>query len=119
MKKIGIIGSRDFKEKEIIAKFMRTLKDAEIVSGGAAGADTFAEEIAKELGVPTKIFRPNFRLGYDVNAYHERNKRIAEYSDEIHVFWRKPTPGSKSTMRYAALLNKPVHVHETIKGAES
>ena len=57
MKKIGIIGSRDFKEKEIIAKFMRTLKDVEIVSGGAAGADTFAEEIAKELGAKSVALR--------------------------------------------------------------
>jgi len=69
MKRIAIIGSRNFKEKEAIARFMRTLTDVEIVTGGAAGVDSFAEEIAKELGLPVKIFRPGFHLGYDVNAY--------------------------------------------------
>lgn len=118
MKRIAIIGSRNFKEKEAIARFMRTLKNVEIVSGGAAGVDSFAEEIAKELGLPVKIFRPRFYLGYDVNAYHKRNRKIAEYADEVHIFWHKPTPGSSSTMRHAALLKKPVFVHE-LRNAES
>ena len=112
MRKIAIVGSRNFTNRDIIAEFMRTLRNVEIVSGGAKGVDTIAEEIAKEMGFSTKIFKPDFSKGYRVSAYHERNERIVDYADEVHIFWYEPTPGSTSTLNYAESAGKPYHVHE-------
>ena len=112
MKKIAIVGSRNFDERDAIFEFMRTLHDVEIVSGGAKGVDTIAEEIAKEMGLSTKIFKPDFSRGYHVSAYHERNKQIVDYADEVHIFWHQPTRGSMSTLSFAKELNKPYFIHE-------
>jgi len=118
MKKVAIVGSREFNEREFIEDFIRSLGQVEIVSGGARGVDTIAEEVAKELGLPVTIFRPDFSGGYRVSAYHERNKRIVDYSDEVHIFWYEPTSGSKSTLRYAREAGKPDYIHrkEIYKG---
>ena len=112
MKKIAIVGSRNFTNRDAIAEFMKTLHDVEIVSGGARGVDTIAEEIAKEMGLSTKIFKPDFSRGYRVSAYHERNKQIVDYADEVHIFWYEPTPGSMSTLHYAESSGKPYYIHE-------
>lgn len=112
MKKIAIVGSRDFKRREIIEEFMSNLKNVEIVTGGAHGADKIAEQVAKTLGLPVVIFKPDFSKGYDVSEYHKRNRRIAEYADEVHIFWNEPTPGSMSTLSFAKELNKPCFIHE-------
>ena len=112
MKKIAIVGSRNFTNRDAIAKFMQTLQGVEIVSGGAKGVDAIAEEIAKEMGLSTKIFKPDFLRGYRVSAYHERNKQIVDYADEVHIFWYEPTPGSMSTLHYAQSSGKPYYVHE-------
>ena len=112
MKKIAIIGSRDFKKREIIEQFIGSLENVEIVTGGARGADEMAEQIARKKGLVVMVFRPDFSKGYDAAGYHKRNGKIAEYADEIHVFWHKPTPGSLSTLNFAKKLNKPCFVHE-------
>ena len=112
MKKVAIVGSRDFKRREIIEEFMSNLQNVEIVTGGARGVDKIAEWVAKRRGLPVTVFKPDFSKGYDITEYHKRNRKIAEYADEVHIFWHKPTPGSSSTLRYAAVLGKPVFVHE-------
>lgn len=112
MKKIAIVGSRNFKREEIIEEFISGLKNVEIVTGGAHGVDEVAEQVAKSLGLPVTVFTPDFSKGYNVAEYHKRNKKIAEYSDEIHIFWHKPTPGSMSTLSFAKKLNKVYFIHE-------
>lgn len=112
MRKIAIVGSRNFDNKDAVAEFMRTLHDVEIVSGGAKGVDAIAEEIAKQMGLKTKIFKPDFSKGYHVSAYHNRNKQIVDYADEVHIFWHQPTRGSMSALKYAQSSGKPYCIHE-------
>lgn len=112
MKKVAIVGSRDFKRKEIIERFISNLRNVEIVTGGAKGVDKIAEQIAKNYGIHVTVFKPDFSKGYDIAEYHKRNRKIVQYADEVHIFWHKPTPGSSSTLRYAAVLGRPVFVHE-------
>src|SRR3989344_5924726 len=97
-KRVAIIGSREFNLPGPIRELIASLGDIEIVSGGAQGADRIAEKIAREMGLDIKVFKPDFSRGYDVGKYHERNEAIADYCDEVHVFWFKPTPGSLSTI---------------------
>lgn len=60
-----------------------------IISGGCSqGADKFAEELAKELLIPTKIFYPKkVQPGSPRWAYtkvnYARNKLIAQASDRL------------------------------------
>ena len=54
MKKVAIVGSREFNEREFIEDFIRSLGQVEIVSGGARGVDTIAEEV----GAKTLMLNP-------------------------------------------------------------
>ena len=63
--KVGIIGARSRNEFHDKAKIRTTLLEIlqrniieTIVSGGAKRGDRFAEELAKEFGLPTRIFIP-------------------------------------------------------------
>jgi len=59
-----------------------------LVSGGAKGIDSEAEVIAKQLGIPTIIYRPKTEE-YSIKGnyiYYERNKLIAEKCDILIAF---------------------------------
>jgi len=89
---LGIVGSRirttmdDYTIiKEFVYNFLNKHKDITLISGGAKGVDTLAEEVAKEFKLPITIHLPNHseypkkRNG----IYFERNKLIASQSDYL------------------------------------
>lgn len=64
--KVAIVGGRDFTNKELFNKVLSRLfgKDifsnvSEIVSGGAKGIDTLAEDYADDNNIQTNIFLPD------------------------------------------------------------
>lgn len=114
---IGIVGSRrrtQLKDYIIIRDIILKLKPTELLSGGCrSGADSFAEQLAKELNIPIKIFRPVIEDGMKYfqmcNAYFHRNEKIAKYCD---VLLALPSPerkgGTENTIKYAKKYNKEV-----------
>jgi len=90
--KLGIIGSRrrnSLQDKAILKERILSLKPDSIISGGCPkGADKFAEELAKELSIPIKIFYPQIPKSGGprwvfVKAYHARNELVAKNSDHL------------------------------------
>ena len=77
-----------------------------VISGGAAGIDTMAEEVATMLGIPTRIFMPEGR-GWPL--YKARNLKIATECDHLWriVSARTKTYGSGWTRDRAAEMGKP------------
>lgn len=116
---IGIIGSRRYKNKREIERLIKDIlnnsKYVIVVSGGAVGPDSWAENYAKEKGLKTKVFLPKIKKGmgkYEIiNAYYDRNKKIAEYSDVIHAFVVDDKGGTWNTIKYAKKLKKLVIIH--------
>ena len=87
--RIGIIGSRrrdtqeDFVKVEDMFFFIYDPEGDSIVSGGCPkGADNFAEQIAKEHGIPIKIWYANWKR-YGKGAGFVRNGDIAKDSDVL------------------------------------
>ena len=89
---LGIVGSRRRNteaDKSLIRekiKFYMAAGPVTLVSGGCKrGADRFAEELAKELGLEIIIFYPDTRDGVTrfeyAQACFKRNGYIAEKSD--------------------------------------
>lgn len=84
--KVGIIGVRSRNDDCDKAKIRTTLLNIlqrnvieTIISGGAKrGGDRFAEELAKEFGLPTQIFYPKT---YTTPGYLARNVLIAKHSN--------------------------------------
>lgn len=89
--KLGIIGSRrrcSPEDKRLVRDKILELNPSMIISGGCArGADSFAEEFARLLGVSITIFYPKPPVGrgrqHWIKAYYERNQRIALESDHL------------------------------------
>ena len=89
MIKIGVVGNRTFGNSSlvfsILDKVCSTAK-VMIVSGGAAGVDSFAERYAKESNIPFRVFLPSFPSREE---YFKRNKLIALESDFLIAFIKK------------------------------
>lgn len=89
-----------------------------IISGGCAkGADNFAEEFARELGISITIFYPGLREGRAyaqqeiVKAMYARNRRIAWESDYlIALVAPDRRGGTENTIKYFKE-RYPIFVH--------
>lgn len=70
--KIAIVGSRDFNNYEILEETLSTLQEpiTEIISGGAQGADTLAEQWAKIITSRSPSIRQN---GVNMDELPARN----------------------------------------------
>lgn len=118
-KTIAIVGSRKFNN---YAQFKRTVwpffgPDAWIVSGGAEGADSFAQRWARETGRTIIIHYPLWRPGgvYDAGAGFKRNEKIVESADLVIAFYEKgrfQQGGTANTAEWARRLNVPLHEFE-------
>lgn len=82
---VGIIGSRDFPKCEIVERFVyRLQKDTLVVSGGARGVDSAAENAAWERhacgGVlqPPKVYLPDKNLPIPARFF-ARNTQIVNH----------------------------------------
>lgn len=110
---IGIIGSRGFtdytKLKSTIESYIMKEKfiNIKIISGGARGADKLGETFAKEFGIPTKVFKPDWDT-YGKSAGFIRNKDIVNNSDIIFAFWDGESKGTKHSIELCKQLNKPI-----------
>lgn len=96
---LAIVGSRDFKDEEIFNELVESLleetgKPELIISGGATGADTFAEKYAKKNDIPTKIFLPDWHT-FGKSAGPMRNKEIVNLANFMIAF--RTTPDSIGT----------------------
>lgn len=119
--KLAIVGSSVLSDTQIevaawlISHILRADDEQpeEVVSGGAVGIDTIAEEAANDYLIPTKIFLPDIHRweGTDTQkGFKARNIEIAEYCDELLCIRseKSKTYGSGWTADYAEKLGKVV-----------
>ncbi len=104
--KIAVVGSRNV----TVADIGSYLTDGEeIVSGGAVGVDSCAEQYAKENGIKLTVFPPQYER-YGRAAPIVRNKEIVDYADKIIVFWNGSSKGTLSVIKYAKKTAKPCEI---------
>src|SRR3990172_1245604 len=88
--KIAIVGSSHLSEGEertarqvsstILKNYLKQ-GTVTLISGGAKGVDTQAEDVAKQLGIECKIFKP---AEQNWDGYKVRNLRIAQECDILY-----------------------------------
>lgn len=129
--KIAVVGSRKFKHKQVVESIVyRELKnyhvhswldgvESSIISGGAKGVDTWAEEISDNFGMSTlpdnhkhckKIFLPEYDK-YGRRACFIRNSKIINESDCVLAFWDGESKGTKMSIDLAIKAGKPVDIY--------
>lgn len=127
--RVAIIGGRDFgltlKEQEWMWKELDDLKERYedsstpwrvVVSGGAKGADTVAQQYAKSRLLEFILFKPyhliDNTVSYHPRYFFTRNKQIVDNSDLVVAFWNGESSGTRHAVRYAKSVNKPVIVYQ-------
>lgn len=106
--KIAIVGGRDFTNYELlrstvsewIKSNVQQFQEISIVSGGAKGADSLAEQFADEFGYRKIIFYPDWNT-YGKRAGMIRNGYIIESSDIVFAFWDGKSRGTANSIQRA------------------
>ena len=105
--KTAIIGSRTFDNYQLLKETIAPLNPTEIVSGGAKGADSLGEQYAKENGIKTTIFLPDWKL-HGKSAGFKRNVDIISNADVVVAFWDGVSKGTKHSIELAKKQGKTI-----------
>lgn len=103
--KIMIAGSRSILHFDL-EKYIP--EDTElIISGGAKGVDTLAEQYADRRGISKLILRPDYRR-YGRAAPLIRNRKMVDLADRIIIIWDGSSRGTRHTIEYAESISKSI-----------
>lgn len=115
-----VFGGRDFLDKTFmktkLLEFMEehdlTKDNTVVIEGGASGADTLANELAKELEIPFDTMKADWndmsepctvkynRYGaYNALAGFKRNSQMVELATHALGFWDTKSPGTKDSIK--------------------
>ena len=113
MVKLAIVGSRTFKDYNILEKHILDLYKIEdielIISGGAIGADTLGDEFAKKYNILMKPYLPDWKK-YGNRAGMIRNEHIIRNADKVIAFFDGRSPGTSNSISIAQKLNIPLEI---------
>lgn len=107
---ICICGSRTIKDINLDF-YLDYTKYGEIVTGGAAGIDTIAEQWAKKHKIDWICFLPRYDVYGGKYAPLKRDEDMVNYCDKVICFWDGKSRGTKYTADYALKNNIPVELH--------
>ena len=105
--KLLIAGSREIENFDL-AQYITSDVDT-IISGGAKGIDTLAEEYADKKRLSKIILRPRYDL-YGKSAPLKRNEEMIKMADKVLVVWNGKSKGTSYTIKCAKMLNKETEV---------
>ena len=108
--KVAVIGSRHA-PASVSRRILEELPSnvSEIVSGGAQGVDALAAQVAALLGLPMRIFPPDFDQ-YGKKAPLVRNTAIVRYADLVLAFWDGASHGTQHVVAECIRQQKPVRL---------
>lgn len=108
----AIVGSRTCTSKKFVFPILdKVLSSGDIIiSGGARGADSLAEEYAKQKEFTIVVYKAMWDL-HGKSAGPKRNIQIVDDADEIIAFWDGKSKGTRHSINLAKAAKKPVHVY--------
>ena len=105
--KLLIVGSRSITSFDL-SPYISKETDT-IISGGASGIDSLAEQYADLHRLSKYIIKPHYKL-FGRAAPLKRNEQMVDMADEILIIWDGRSKGTKYTIQYAIKTNKPLTV---------
>lgn len=115
-----VAGSRSFSDRSLMYNkldyYLQNQDKVLIIHGGANGADKCAAMYAKERGIKTKIFLPDWDK-YGKKAGILRNIEMFEYASLFQnrgcvVFWVGKSKGTKNDIELSKKYNVPLRIVE-------
>jgi len=115
-RRIGVVGSREFSNYKQLSELLDKIceRGDTLVSGGAVGADGFAQRYAKERGLRILVIYPDYVHDGRGGALI-RNKYIVENSDRVYAFYAKgrfQQGGTANTIEWCKRLDVPYKEYE-------
>ena len=104
-----ICGSRSIKNLQI-SRYIRPKSCAAIVHGAAIGVDTIVDSWAKQNGIETIVYKPNYKI-YGKRAPLVRDEEMVDFCDVVIAFWDGKSRGTIYTARYAKKIGRKVIIH--------
>lgn len=105
--KLLIVGSRSIEQFDLEGYVPSETKW--IISGGANGVDTLAEEYADRHRLTKLIMRPEYEK-YGRAAPIKRNESMVDLCDRVLVIWDGSSKGTHHTVEYAKKKQKPLEL---------
>jgi hypothetical protein len=102
---IAVIGGRDFNDYGLLEEYLLPHIPFILVSGGAQGADSLAEQFADNYGLLKIIIKSDWDK-HGKSAGFIRNYSIIDESEKVIAFWDLYSKGTKHSLDYANKLNK-------------
>jgi predicted Rossmann fold nucleotide-binding protein DprA/Smf involved in DNA uptake len=118
--RLAVVGSRTIVDFALVVAAIEESGFTDIsliVSGGAKGVDSLAEQYAKAKGIECRIFKPDWDK-YGKRAGFVRNALIVNEADALVAVWDGK---SKGTMHSVALANErgiPVFIAQQLGTSE-
>ena len=113
---VAITGTRKFKDFNRFCKELNAFSPSALVSGGARGTDTLAEQYAKKYNIPITVFLPRFKtdpnIKYHPGWYAVRNRSIVNAADIVIAFWDGNSKGTLQTITYAKKTGRPFTIFQ-------
>lgn len=105
--KLLIAGSRSIKDFDLSPYIPENTEL--IISGGAGGVDTIAEQYADKMKISKLVLYPNYNR-YKKGAPLKRNEQMVDICDSVLIVWDGISSGTKHTIDYARKTDKPVEI---------
>jgi hypothetical protein len=109
--KIAVVGSREYGNESAVRRFVRAMDTLTnvLISGGAKGVDTWAEDEFRKMGGRVVSIRPNYNK-HGRGAPLKRNTEIVLGADSVAAFWDGISTGTLDTLTKAIKASKPLAV---------
>lgn len=118
-KHIAVIGSRNFADYAMVTRWLNYVLSGRgawtIISGGARGADSLAQQYADEHGVEFKLFPADWDT-HGRKAGFLRNTEMARACGMVLAFWDMQSSGTAHMIQTALRHGKPVTIVPLVVG---
>lgn len=108
--KLLIVGSRSIKDFDL-SPYITADVDT-IISGGACGIDSLAEQYADKNHLSKYIMRPKYKI-YGKAAPLKRNEEMVDIADMVLIIWDGDSKGTEYTIKHTKKKNKPFVLIQT------
>ena len=103
--KLLIVGSRSITNFDLSPYITENVDT--VISGGAGGVDSLAEQYADLHRLSKYILLPRYDL-YGRAAPLKRNEQMVDIADALLVIWDGRSKGTQHTLKYAEKMKKQV-----------
>lgn len=108
--KLAIVGSRRWGDRDAIKRFVDTIPEGvTVISGGAAGVDTFGVLLAARRGLAVEQIPAEWDK-YGKSAGYRRNVDLVEAADFVVAFSYQRSKGTEHTIDITRSARKPIRI---------